>query len=53
MSKQVKRKDVKESIFRYEIGSNVIEYNGEMLYLNKILWEYGLMYDDVKDSVVK
>lgn len=53
MSKRAKQTEVKETSFKYEICSNVIEYNGETLYLSKILWEEGLTYEDVETFIIK
>ena len=52
MNKRVRQTEVKEPSFKYEICSNVIEYNGERLYSRKILWEEGLTYEDVKDFII-
>lgn len=53
MSKKKEKPDLKENTIQYELCSNVIKYNNETLYLNEILWEEGLTYEDVKDFVVK
>ena len=53
MGKRAKQTEVKETSFKYEIGSNVIEHNGETLYLSKILWEEGLIYEDVETFIIK
>ena len=37
----------------YEKCSNVVIHNGETIYLNKIIWEDGLTYDDIKEFVIK
>lgn len=52
MAKIKEEVNTNNNVIEYEKCSNVVKYNNKKLYLNKILWQNGLSYDDIKDFIV-
>lgn len=45
-------KITKDVDFKFEVGSNVIEVNGEKKYLKVIIWRDDVRYKDIEDKIV-
>lgn len=44
-------KITKDADFKFEVGSNVIEIDGEKKYLTVIIWRDDVRYEDIKDKI--
>lgn len=38
--------------FKFSVGSNEIEVNGETKYLSEIIWDKDIKYEDIEDKIV-
>lgn len=45
-------KITKDVDFKFKIGSNVIEVNGEKKYLKIIIWGDNIKYEDIEEKIV-